>query len=269
MPVDPAEPLGFLWSWRSYGVDCWEGLIDEVALELLPEVQGECRMLGTTPDDGPLAKGYDLLRQLVSFGPAGVAPTSFREPGTCPQIWLDTSHAFLALEDEAERTFTVPVEVWLSETDAGIVADSLTYLATPRSEADCEAPIVPVGRDLLDFRIDLAADAAEYDRELGGWFGRAGGQTTDILTAGTAASTWNVWRWSALQAAIQFPESCYDGLVDVFDAANWLEDAAWDIWNYAWGRGEVDVGTYERSVDEALDRQVPRALAILETCGQQ
>jgi hypothetical protein len=265
VPVDAAALDAFLRAWARHGIGCWTGMIPAAVVSALPDTPGEC-FLPNFLQDGPYVAGHELLRNLMSKSPTDAARRSFGLPGTCPRIWHDTAASILDLDDEAERAVTVPYTIWHSSVDAGIVSNSLRYLFNPRQESDC-SPALPAGLTQLDVRINVAADAAAFDRELGGWFGRSGGRSSDVLTAGEAGTTWGTWHRAVLLYAVNYADPCYAGLTSLFDAAGTLAVSAEAVWRYAWGLRDNDFASYYGDVNTALDRQLPKALAILESCG--
>lgn len=268
-PLEKSEQSDFLRSWARYAIACWGDLIPASVDSRLPEKRGKCSILPADSDDGPVTKGFLLLHGLVAVGPTSAEASSPGGPGTCRGIWLGTARAILTLNESAERAFVLPQSIWRSKVEAGMVAKALSYLSGDPSPSDCDDLPNPYLRDLLSVRIDLAADMKQFDRDIGGWFGRDGGRSGDPLDAGSAMTTWRTWRDVLLQEAVAVSEKCYGAIPGAFGAAEELQSAANAVWGFSRGlRGfDSNFSYWESDVNEALDRDLPKAVAILESCS--
>ena len=162
----------------------------------------------------------------------------------------------------------MPASIWRYAAEATDVADALTYLTGVPSPADCSADSF-APKDRLSLRVDLEADAKEFDRTIGGWFGRTGGRSRSVIDVGIVMTTWISWRHALLEQAVVVPDACYTGIASAAEAADALTNAAEAVWGYAKGlKGyDSDFSPWTSNVNAAMDRSLAEAAAILQSCG--
>ena len=122
--------------------------------------------------------------------------------------------------------------------------------------------------DAIEMRVNLAADTAELDRLLGGWFGRTGSASADWVDAALVLSTWSSWRFSLVWYDAILDPSCHDAIEEAFAAAQTLESSLQSLHGHLRGwSGWLDDSQRDGHVSDALDRGIPLAVARLEACS--
>lgn len=267
-PIDEASRVRFLGSWAKYGVACWGTLVAKDLVAALPEKAGSCDPFRTADDDAGTL-GYFLVHNLLAIGPAPVEQTFGDRVGTCRGIWLRTALSVETLNDSIRRAYLLPKSMWRTKDEAEIVSGALSFLAGTPTMDDCDRYDMSVpSRDLISLRVDLAADAKQFDRMLGGWFGRRPARSSDVLDAGIEMSTWAGWR-PRLIIQEAGDGACARAFTTAYQAADQLAGAAESVWGYlkhlkGFGTGFLDDPS---GVNQALERDLPEALARFESCS--
>ena len=274
-PMNEAARVRFLGSWAKYGVACWGTLVAKAVIAALPEKAGSCDPFRpTTPDDDPWTLSYVLVNDLMSTGPALAELDYGDKVGTCRGIWLQTALSVETLKASAWRASLLPKSIWRTKDEAQIVSDALSFLGGTPTMDECnryDYDSSRLSRDLISLRVDLQADAKQFDRVLGGWFGRRPDRSRDVLDAGVEWTTWAGWRQGLIIAEADFG-TCAGAFTTAYQAADTLASAAEGLWGYlkhlkGFGTGFMDDPYGPYGVNEALDRALPEALARFESCA--
>jgi len=248
----------YLTSWARHIVACWEPWVLDDVLALLPEAPGACdqRDLGVD-DEADSWLAAEWVRRRLDEGPPD---------DTCPGAWWRAATSFQTLEDMRDRQYVRETGQWHDAYRAETVSDALRRFAGPPTSDECaEGPPHAAGR--LTLVADIRANAEEFDREVGGWFGRPGAQPDDPSVPELLSNHWSPWLLFGF-AITDEGLACRPALAPLLSAFRTLRDRADALSGYLAGAPGYSYwsGDDLGSVSDALDRDLELGLLRLGGC---